>query len=241
MTPKQALHEYNTQGYVVIRGVLVGEALARVQGAFEKAYEKKALRDLFNQDDAFVDMVDHPTLLPIVKAVVGDDAQLRYGVGGVIKPDSDTGSGWHCDLSGIGGVNLPDSVIMTKLFTYLEAVPKDGACLACVPGSHRFEMGHPLPDLATHEDMPHHVKMVVEAGDSVLMNGYTWHARFHNQSDRPRKVLEYSYIHSWMKTQYDVADFLPHVQALIAESHNRRQLFGVAEPGVAGWERRLEG
>jgi ectoine hydroxylase-related dioxygenase (phytanoyl-CoA dioxygenase family) len=102
-------------------------------------------------------------------------------------------------------------------------------------------MGHPLPDLATHKDMPHHVKMIVKAGDAVLMNGYTWHARFHNRSDRPRKVLEYSYIHAWMKTQYEFSDFSLQVQSLIMASHNRRQLFGVPEPGVRYWERRLEG
>ena len=241
MTPEQARQEYDAQGYVLIRGVLQGEELKRVRDAFGKALEVEALKEILSQDDVFVDMVDHPVVLPIVQAVVGDDVQLRYARGGLIKPGTDSGSGWHCDLSGIGGVNLPDSVIMTKLFTYLEDVGEDGACLACVPGSHRYDMGHPLPDLADHEDMPHHVKMVARAGDAVLMNGYTWHARFHNRSDRPRKVLEYSYIHSWMKTQYEFSDLSPHVQELVMKSHNRRQLFGVPEPGVSDWERRLEG
>jgi ectoine hydroxylase-related dioxygenase (phytanoyl-CoA dioxygenase family) len=83
--------------------------------------------------------------------------------------------------------------------------------------------------------------MVVQAGDSVLFNGYTWHARFHNRSNQPRKVLEYSYIHSWMKTMYEFDELSPHLQALILKSHNRRQLFGVPEPGQSDWERRLEG
>ena len=239
MTPSQAKQQYDAQGYVIIRGALQGDELKCVQDAFEKAREKDALRDIFNQDDIFVDMVDHPALLPVVRAVVGEDAQLRYGRGGLIKANSDSGSGWHCDLSGIGGVDLPESIIMTKLFTYLETVPEDGACLACVPGSHRYEMGHPMPDLADHEEMTHHVKMVAQAGDAVLMNGYTWHARFHNRSNIPRKVLEYSYIHAWMKTQYEFSDFSEHVQQLIMASHNRRQLFGVPDPNVQDYERRL--
>ncbi len=239
MSPSEAKRQYDAQGYVIIRGALQGDELKRVQNAFDRAAENDALGDVMNQDDVFVDMVDHPALLPIVRAVVGEDAQLRYGRGGLIKPNTDTGSGWHCDLSGIGGIDLPESIIMTKLFTYLETVPENGACLACVPGSHRYEMGHPLPDLANHEDMPHHVRMVAEAGDAVLMNGFTWHARFHNGSDIPRKVLEYSYIHSWMKTQYEFSNFSEHVQQLIMSSHNRRQLFGVSEPGIQDFERRL--
>ena len=239
MSPSEAKRQYDAQGYVIIRGALQGDELKRVQNAFDRAAENDALGDVMNQDDVFVDMVDHPALLPIVRAVVGEDAQLRYGRGGLIKPNTDTGSGWHCDLSGIGGIDLPESIIMTKLFTYLETVPENGACLACVPGSHRYEMGHPLPDLANHEDMPHHVRMVAEAGDAVLMNGFTWHARFHNGSDIPRKVLEYSYIHSWMKTQYEFSKFSEHVQQLIMSSHNRRQLFGVSEPGIQDFERRL--
>jgi ectoine hydroxylase-related dioxygenase (phytanoyl-CoA dioxygenase family) len=240
MTPEEAKQQYDQQGYVLIRSALTPEELQRLRTAFDRAAEKKALQDLLNQDDVFVDMVDHPVLLTVVRAVVGDDAQLRYAHGGIVRPGDENGSGWHCDLSGMLGVYLPESVIMTKLFTYLEDVPESGACLAFVPGSHRYDLGHPLPDIATHEAMPHHVKMVVRAGDAVLMNGYTWHARFHNRSDRPRKVLEYSYIHSWMKTMYDFRALSSHVQELIMASHNRRQLFGVPEPGRSDWERRFE-
>lgn len=240
MTTQQAQNAYDTQGYVFIKNALQGEELQCVQKAFEKAEQKKSLQDILNQDDCFLNLVDHPSWLPIVQGIVGDDVQLRYIRGGSIKPNSDTGSGWHCDLSHIKGVYLPASIIMTKLFVYLEAVPENGACLACVPGSHRYEMGHPLPDISAHEDMPHHVKMVAQPGDAVLMNGYTWHARFHNKSNMPRKAIESSYIHAWMKTQFQFDDLLPHVQEKILTSHNRRQLFGIPQTGQLDWQRRLE-
>ena len=241
MTPQQARAQYDAQGYVHIRSALKPDELGRVQEAFDRAAEQDALRDILNQDDVFLDLVDHPVIFPVARAVVGDDVQLRYIRGGVIKPLTDSGSGWHCDLSGIMGVDLPNSVLMTKLFIYLEDVSEDGACLSFVPGSHRYAMGHPLPDIDAHDEMPHYVKMVMPAGDAVLMSGYTWHARFHNRSDRPRKVIEASYIHAWMKTQYTFDDLSPRVQALILKSHNRRQLFGVPEPGRSDWERRVEG
>ena len=241
MTPQQAVNTYDTQGYVHIQNALSGTELQRVQTAFYKSEESNALRDVLNRDDCFIDLVDHPAWLPIIQAIVGNDIQLRYLRGGVIKPNSDSGSGWHCDLSQIKSVYLPDSIIMTKLFLYIDAVPENGACLSCVPGSHRYEMGHPLPDIDTHEAMPHHVKMVAKPGDAVLMNGYTWHARFHNGSDTPRKVIESSYIHAWMKTQFGFDDLSPHAREIIMADHNRRQLFVVPDPDQTDWQRRLKG
>ena len=239
MTPTEARAEYDAQGYVYIRQALKGHELDRLQAAFSRAEQQGALRDILNQDDLFLDLVDHPSWLPAAQAIVGDDLQLRYINGGVIPPQTDSGSDWHCDLSNINGVYLPDSVIMTKLFIYVDDVPADGACLSFVPGSHRYEMGRPLPADHSYEEMPHHVKMVVSAGDAVLMNGYTWHARFHNRSTRPRKVIEASYIHAWMKTQFDFNDLAPQVQARIMACHNRRQLLGVPDPQQGNWQRRL--
>ena len=126
MKPEQARRDYDAQGYVLIRNALIPGEVEQVREAFDRAADKGELRDVLNQDDVFVDMVDHPVLLPIVQAIVGDDIQLRYAQGGVIKPHTESGSGWHCDLSGIMGVYLPDSIIMTKLFTYLEDVPVPG-------------------------------------------------------------------------------------------------------------------
>jgi ectoine hydroxylase-related dioxygenase (phytanoyl-CoA dioxygenase family) len=245
MDPQKARAAYDAQGYVYIPGALAGDLLKQVQAAFDRAAEKKELQDLLHQDDLFLDLVDHPAWFPVVRAVVGDDVQLRYIRGGIVQPNTDSGSGWHCDLSGLNGVYLPDSVIMTKLFVYLKDVPENGSCLALVAGSHRYDLGHPLPDIDAHEAMSHHTKMIVKAGDAVLMNGYTWHARFHNRSDTPRQVIESSYIHTWMKTQYQFEDFSPHLQKRILACHNRRQLFGAPVPEATNdqttdWQRRLE-
>tara|TARA_B100000686_G_scaffold349899_1_gene444365 strand:- start:97 stop:876 length:780 start_codon:yes stop_codon:yes gene_type:complete len=237
----QARQQYDSQGFVYIPGALSEEEVQRVGTALDRATENEALYEILGQDEVFVDMVDHPAIFPIVRAVVGEDVQLRYAWGGVRQAMSDSGGGWHCDLGHINGVDLSDSLIMTKVYVYLVDVPENGATLAIVPGSHRFEMGHPLPDIAEHEDMPHHVKLVARAGDAVLFNGYCWHARFHNRSTQDRKVLEYSYVHSWMRTRYDYRDFPEHIQQSMTQSHDRRQLFGVPEPGVNDWERRLEG
>jgi len=112
MDSQKARAAYDAQGFVYMPGALQGDLLEQVQAAFERAAEKKALPDLLNQDDVFLDLVDHPAWFSVVRVVVGDDVQLRYIRGGVVQPNTDSGSGWHCDLSGLNGVYLPDSVIM---------------------------------------------------------------------------------------------------------------------------------
>lgn len=241
ITSEKAREQYDSQGFVFIPGALSEEEVERVGEAVDRAAANDTLYDVLGQDEIFVDMVDHPAIFPVVRAVVGDDVQLRYAWGGVRNAMADSGGGWHCDLSHITGVELSTSLIMTKVYVYLVDVPEDGATLAIVPGSHHFQMGHPLPDIAEQEDMPDHVQLVAKAGDAVLFNGYCWHARFHNRSTQNRKVLEYSYVHSWMRTGYDYRDFPNHIQQLMTQSHDRRQLFGIPEPGVKDWERRLEG
>lgn len=241
VTPDKARQQYDSQGFVFIPGALSGTEVRQVLGALERAAADDALHDLLHRDEVFVDMVDHPAILPVVRAVMGDDVQLRYAYGNIREANSDSGGGWHCDLDDIPCVYLPDSLIMTKVYTYLVDVPANGATLAVVPGSHRFEMGHPLPDIAEHEEMPHHAKIAARAGDAVLFNGYCWHARFHNRSKLDRKVLEYSYVRSWMKTMYDYRKLPAPIRERITGTHDRRQLFGVPEPGVSDWERRLGG
>ena len=88
--------------------------------------------------------------------------------------------------------------------------------------------------------MPDHVCFPVKAGDALLFNGYCWHARFHNRSQLDRIVLEYSYVHSWMRAQYDWREMPPDIREAVTRTHNRRQLFGVPEPGFSDLERRLE-
>ena len=111
---------------------------------------------------------------------------------------------------------------MTKVSTYLTDVPENGATFGIVPGSHRFPLGQPLPDIAEPEEMPCHVCFPVKAGEALLFNGYFWHPRFHNRSQLDRIVLEYSYVHSWIRAQYDWREMPPDIREAVTRTHNRR-------------------
>ena len=86
MDPQKASAAYDAQGYVYIPGTLQGDLLEQVQAAFDRAAEEKALQDLLNQDDIFLDLVDHPAWFSVARDVVGGDVQLRYIRGGSSSP-----------------------------------------------------------------------------------------------------------------------------------------------------------
>ena len=64
MTPEQVRQQYNSQGFVFIRGALSGAEVERVLNAFDRAAKNDSLYDLLHQDEVFVDMVDHPASSP---------------------------------------------------------------------------------------------------------------------------------------------------------------------------------
>ena len=90
----QARQQYDSQGFVYIPGALSEEEVQRVGTALDRAAENEALYEILGQDEVFVDMGDHPAIFPIVRAVVGEDVQLRYAWGGVRQAMSDSGGGW---------------------------------------------------------------------------------------------------------------------------------------------------
>ena len=103
MRPAEVKAQYDAQGYVYIPQAFSTEEVGHIRTAFERVAENDTLINVIACNEVFVDVVDHPSILPVVRAVIGDDVQLRYANGG----------GWHCDLSDITCVELSSSVIMT--------------------------------------------------------------------------------------------------------------------------------
>ncbi len=86
MTPEQARQQYNSQGFVFIRGALSGAEVKRVLKAFDRAAKNDSLYDLLHQDEVFVDMVDHPAIFPVVRAVIGEDVHCAMPMEASGKP-----------------------------------------------------------------------------------------------------------------------------------------------------------
>lgn len=240
MTEKQKV-QYEAQGYLVIDEVFDQDELNRTQMAFDQAAENEGLDDLPNRDELFIHIAEHPILFPVVHRIVGDNVQLRLLQGLQIAPDS-AGRGWHREVASITSVYHPTSTLSVQVFFHLDDVPKDGAYIAAVPGSHRFKSDLPFPDITYIEEMPHHVLLPVKAGTAVVLHGNLWQARLRNRSRMPQRLLVYTYIHCWMRQA--LPDLALHATEVASSSRNLSQLFGIRTTQMDAawyWGRKVEG
>ena len=161
---------------------------------------------LLEQDDAAVEMIAHPRLVPFLAATVGEDVQTATIQLRVLEPqtaaDAEAEGGyvhWHRDHADDEAWRHYGRPLNTKVVMYLTDVGPDDGCTACVPGSHLFEH---RPDGAAYKgmgggqdqgnklldqrDMPGMVAVEAKAGSAFLFNTRLWHTTLPNTGDRDR-------------------------------------------------------
>ena len=240
MTPEQKI-EYEAQGYLVIADAFEQKELERIRNAFDQARAADGLDDLPNRDDVFIHLAENPNTFPTVHRIIGNNVQLRSVHGMQITPNL-AGRGWHREVAGIIGVHHPASTICVQVLFHLDDVAEESACIAVVPGSHRFRSELPFPDITYIEEMPHHVPLRVKAGTAIVLHGNIWQARMRNRSDTSQCLLEYTYIHCWMRQA--LPGLSPHTTEIVSSTHNLSQLFGIrntARNASWYWGRKIEG
>lgn len=241
MSSEQKL-QYGTQGFVHLAGVLEPAFLARLRAALDSAIQKHLadleswsgahkgkpffdIPSILDEDDVFVDLVDIPTVFPLLREILGDDIQLMMTEARLFAPGRTFTPPWHSDLDRMRGIDLGHSLnFYAKIHYYPEALSPDQGCLAFIPGSHRYPAEHPWPHIDYQKDSPSVTKIVPEAGDAVLFNPHVLHMCLDNRTPRVRKSLIYSYSHFWLKN-YPSA--VPRELERLATTPQRLQLFGV--------------
>src|SRR5579871_175570 len=166
MTDEQRLF-FETNGYLVIPNALTPEELARVRAAADRAeaawhadpsrhgVRNENLQQIqapIEYDDALFDLLEHPKVFPLVREILGNDVSMIDNDFYISPPHTKSHAHWHHDV-GMPGVYHPRSVMMVKLFFVLEDVSEDGGCTLFLPGSHRFPLDFPLPQVENPLDM----------------------------------------------------------------------------------------
>jgi phytanoyl-CoA hydroxylase len=231
---------YETQGFVHLPGVLETPFLARLKAAFDRAIAKHAgkwlaageaavpsfnIPQILDEDDVFVDLVDLPTVFPLLVEILGYDIQLMIAQARLFRPSVTFVPPWHSDLDALGGIDPGQNPrFMAKIHFYPEDLTPEQGCLAFIPGSHRYSIGTPRPRINYRQDSPLIKKIVPKAGDAVLFNPHIFHMCLDNLSAQVRKSLIYTYGHFWMKN-YPSA--VPTHLERVATTHQRKQLFGL--------------
>lgn len=190
---------WEEQGYLFLEQAMVGDDLARLQTAFNRAAtdckpdwlqgiangtKPAAHFDIpnpFERDDVFIDLIDYPSWYPYLLDFAGGKLLLLGPQVRTLPAQPISYVNWHPDVPQTNPLHM-------KVQIYIEDVPEDGGAFAFVPGSHKPGVGdcpQPIPLSA----MPGHKLFPGKAGDAILFNSYGWHTSMVNSTQRPRKSI----------------------------------------------------
>jgi len=245
--------QFDTQGFVHLPGLLAPSFTECVRSAFNAARERNAvtvednkrrgdrfvdLPSILDAASVFVDLVDLPCLLPLLRLTIGEDLALNETSARLFFPGPTFTSPFHSDVARVLGVDhAHTSNLLVKLHIFFEDLLPDQGCLAFIPGSHRFPPMHVnshRPTLATSSAV---TRIVPRAGDAVLFNTHVLHMAEDNLTEHIRTSLIYTYGHYWMKAS---ASASPTDLTRFSNSPQRQQLFGIDLPGISHFARRLD-
>ena len=245
--------QFDTQGFVHLPGLLTRALTERVRNAFEAARERNALLiakqqekgarfvdlpAILDADPVFVDLVDLPCLLPLLRMTVGEDLALNETSARLFFPGPTFTSPFHSDLANVLGVNHAHTPnLLVKLHVFFEDLTPEQGCLAFIPGSQHFPPHHVNPHRPTLAGSSAITRVVPRAGDAVLFNTHVLHMAEDNRTPDIRTSLIYTYGHFWMKPYPSAA---PTDLTRFSDSPQRQQLFGMELPGVSHFARRLD-
>lgn len=259
---EQQQHDFAEKGYVVLEDFFTPDELARLLDAVDEVAAKVrqakglgpgdpfAVRNALAHHEAFLDLVDHPRMLPLVVDAIGWNIQIRtthldyrppYPTGleaGAVG----TGQGadhqagyrnvlWHPDLANLFEAASLDGrlpFMELKVFYVLSDLtePNSGN-LWMVPGSHK-RTPQELRAMNFNVDSAEAVELLLPPGTAVLWRTATWHCVGPNQSPKTRKIMHIGYHHRWLRP----TDYVQQDPALIARSSPiRRQLLGALASG----------
>ena len=212
LTEKQK-QQWKEDGYLVLKGILSSKEVENLTTVVDQMYADHLQqpdvkpeagldrRNVMEEHDIFVDLMDHPATFPIVLELMSPYIHLSMSEV-IVRPTDPEGKGLlHTD----GGqamrqVRVSESSLpfQIKFQYFLTDLPEpDMGNFTVVPGSHNrlfpeggFKDGPYLPEA---------VPLCVEAGDMAIFPHAMWHGFVANRSDKPRKSLIYCYVHQCMR------------------------------------------
>lgn len=262
MTAQQQ-RSFDEQGFILIEDFFTQPELARLLAAIDTVAARVradkglspndpfAVRNALTQHEAFLDLIDHPRMLPLVVDAIGWNIQIRtthldyrppYPPG--LEPgELGTGAGadnaagyknlvWHPDLAGPYLFEAPSldgrlPFMEVKVGYYLSDLRERNSGAVClVPGSHR-RPPQELRDLQHRVPEDQFIELNVPANTALLWRTQVWHCVTPNLSNTVRKVFYVGYHYRWLRP----TDYIQQDPELIARSSPiRRQLLGALDP-----------
>ncbi len=207
--------QWAIDGYLVLKGVLSRPEIDRLIREVDQLHRKHLLqnkdadrkkgidrRNVMEDSDVFVGLIDHPATFGVVLDLMGPHIQLSMSEAIVRPPNPDFKGYIHTD----GGqamrhirVTETSWPLQLKIQYFLTDVKKPyRGNFTLFPGSHL----RPYPEGETPitAETPGAVQVCVEAGDAAIFSHSLWHGVSPNLSNRPRKTVIYCYSQMCFRT-----------------------------------------
>jgi ectoine hydroxylase-related dioxygenase (phytanoyl-CoA dioxygenase family) len=203
-------------GTCVIEGVLDRAAIARVRAALDAGIASDEARgvpvrgfpfdpdprnirvfDLIGKSPVFVELVEHPLAVEIVRHVIGSPFALSNFSANQTAPGSGA-MGMHAD-QGYVPAPWPPYPFAVNVAWALDDFTEANGATRFVPGSHRSDHG---PDAAPA--LPDTVAIECPAGSIFVMDGRVWHQTGINLTrEQTRAGLFAYYVRPFIGPQWD--------------------------------------
>lgn len=232
MLDQSVVDAFDRDGFAVIPQAIPSELVDRLITAGDKwvASDYQPMRqvsegtDGFRNcvalDDAFMELLAWPKVLPYLVRLLGPDIKLLTShliyrePAPAGTPKTKRHPGWHRDFAkakrSLGDARMPR--LDLKVAYALNDLPTESCGgTMFVKGSHALKHGL---EIKPHVDPEGTVEPTVRAGDAILFENRTWHAGAPNLSDRTRKVVMMGYTYVWIQP----SDYEKHDEATLKQA-----------------------
>ena len=211
--------QFYDNGYLIVRNALDSDTVGRLIEAGDRLIASDetldrqtnddlydGFRNVVSHDDAFIPLVTHPTILPLVMQLFGSNLQLSTSHMIYSKPELPGTSpdkrapGWHRDNGrttlDLGHFQYPRMGLKCAFYLSDQSQPKSGVTMF-LPGSNNLKERIEIPE--GQPDPVGAIEPSLNPGDCVLFEYRTWHAGAPNFSPNTRKAVMVGYCYQWLR------------------------------------------
>ncbi len=237
---------FETTGYLVIPGALSADEVRAALDASRRAHEPlgtqqwRQIPHLHETEPAIEALLDHPSVLPKARALLGD----YFVVGATfctMQPGNSKAGGYHQDGSGVyefRRLGTPTPLVQLRIGYFLTDQSRpDMGNMVMIPGSQHSPFTLPKDLVPDEDDLPIREPIIGKAGDALIFHQGVYHRTGVNHADFDRYIMHVVYAPPWLafsdRLKNDPA-FLerttPLRRALLGEWTNPSQPFGMGYP-----------
>ena len=216
--PEDQIRQFDEEGYLVVRDVLDDASITKLLEASDRLIASDSqtsrqsnptglydgFRNSIALDDAYIPLMTHPKILPLVIHLLGSNLQLMTShliykyPNPPGTPEHHRAPGWHRDylqaMMALGHYSIPRIELKCAYYFTDLSRPKSGNTMV-VPGSNQATAPLAVPE---DGDPDGAIEPLLNPGDCLLFENRTWHAGAVNLSDHIRKGIMVGFGYRWV-------------------------------------------